>query len=230
MLTLHIYDHCPFCTRVEIVLSHFNVPYERVLYHYGEGTPDWNPEGGPVKLMGKKMLPVLELENHTMMGESLDIVAYIFKKYGGGAVLEEKDYSTELREWEKNFKLFKSKLCRPRIIQLVHLTDWSDERDVHYAKTKYQKMGFDYEEAINDTENLVRNVNSQLVELDGIIKRYSGKNGGNLGMEDIQLLPNLRTLTVVKHLKWPMDLKRYLMKSFEKCILNGCELYFEHVK
>ena len=95
---------------------------------------------------------------------------------------------------------------------------------------KYQKMGFDYEEAINDTENLVRNVNSQLVELDGIIKRYSGKNGGNLGMEDIQLLPNLRTLTVVKHLKWPMDLKRYLMKSFEKCILNGCELYFEHVK
>ena len=34
---LHVYDHCPFCNRVEWLLARFGLPYRRVLYGYGAG-------------------------------------------------------------------------------------------------------------------------------------------------------------------------------------------------
>ena len=34
---LHVYDHCPFCNRVEWLMAHFNLPYSRILYGYGAG-------------------------------------------------------------------------------------------------------------------------------------------------------------------------------------------------
>lgn len=74
---LHLYDHCPFCFRVELLLSQNNIPYKRVVYGYGQGaSPDkcgYDETGGPVALTGKKMLPVLEVDG-TMMGESLEII------------------------------------------------------------------------------------------------------------------------------------------------------------
>ena len=35
-LTLHLYDHCPFCIRVELVLGWKGIPYERRVYGYGD--------------------------------------------------------------------------------------------------------------------------------------------------------------------------------------------------
>merc|ERR1719397_895558 len=33
---LHVYDHCPYCVRVELALAFLGVPYTRVLYGYGD--------------------------------------------------------------------------------------------------------------------------------------------------------------------------------------------------
>ena len=52
-LTLHVYDHCPFCIRVDLFLGWQGVPYTRALYGYGDME-------GPTALTGKKQLPVLE--------------------------------------------------------------------------------------------------------------------------------------------------------------------------
>ena len=38
---LHVYDHCPFCNRVEWLMQHYDIPYERVVHGYGAGsTPE----------------------------------------------------------------------------------------------------------------------------------------------------------------------------------------------
>jgi len=64
-LTLHLYDHCPFCIRIELILCRLNIPYDRVVYGYGQGAgadrKGYDESGGPVALTGKKMLPVLEM-------------------------------------------------------------------------------------------------------------------------------------------------------------------------
>ena len=62
---LHVYDHCPFCNRVEWLMQRHRLPYRRVLYGYGAGARPEKCDGhgygeGPLHLTGKKMLPVLE--------------------------------------------------------------------------------------------------------------------------------------------------------------------------
>jgi len=238
MLTLHLYDHCPFCTRVELALAHHGVSYNRTLYHYGEGSDMWNPEGGPIPLMGKKVLPVLELEDGSKIGESLDIVAYLGKTYGNSQLLKgltvtDADGYTgasfssdnnELSDWEKRFGKVKSPLTRPRITQMTHLTDWADERDIAYARRKYERMGFSYDDAERDFVKLSGEMNELLVELDVIVAKFSSE----FAMDDCTLLPNLRTLGVVKGIVWPEKLKSYVTSSFEGCKKNGCDLYFDH--
>ena len=34
-LTLHLYDHCPYCVRVQLALGWKGIPYEMKLYGYG---------------------------------------------------------------------------------------------------------------------------------------------------------------------------------------------------
>ena len=80
--TLHVYDHCPFCIRVELLCGIFGINYDRVVYGYGEGAPaEKHGYGdGPVKLTGKKMLPVLEgpgVPKPSNMGNASNSVAPI---------------------------------------------------------------------------------------------------------------------------------------------------------
>ena len=76
-IVLHLYDHCPFCVRVELVLGWKNIKFERKLYGYGDIE-------GPTRLTGKKMLPVLEYYDETgtkkLMPESLDIIKLLTKE------------------------------------------------------------------------------------------------------------------------------------------------------
>jgi hypothetical protein len=62
---LHVYDHCPFCNRVEWLMQRHGLAYRRVLYGYGAGARPDKCDGhgygeGPLHLTGQKMLPVLE--------------------------------------------------------------------------------------------------------------------------------------------------------------------------
>jgi hypothetical protein len=86
--TLNVYDHCPYCLRVEVLMGHAGIEYERVVHGYGAGAPDGAPGydrgGGPKLLTGHKMLPVLQGENlpplkegYKGLPESLDVCAFL---------------------------------------------------------------------------------------------------------------------------------------------------------
>ena len=47
-VVLHLYDHCPFCIRVDLALGWANVNYQRKLYGYGDIE-------GPKALTGEKV-------------------------------------------------------------------------------------------------------------------------------------------------------------------------------
>lgn len=70
--TLHLYDHCPFCVKVELVMGLLDVGYDRKVWGYGEGAKpvgeyEGSSVGGPAMLMnegeieGTKGLPILEI-------------------------------------------------------------------------------------------------------------------------------------------------------------------------
>ena len=68
-LTFYHYVHCPFCIRVRMAAGLLKKPYKSVVVPYDD-------EETPVRLTGKKMLPIMEV-NGKPMNESLDIMAVL---------------------------------------------------------------------------------------------------------------------------------------------------------
>ena len=101
--TLHLYDHCPFCVKVELAMGWCGYDYERRVWGYGEGgvplgSFDGSSVVGPAGMMnveetaGQKSLPILQIHAKQKyapargaspyMRESGDIVDY-FNKLSG---------------------------------------------------------------------------------------------------------------------------------------------------
>jgi len=234
---LHVYDHCPFCIRAELMLGWHDIEYERVVYGYGQGADPavcggtgYGPTDGPRKLTGFKMLPVLEGDSLPQyvydkgfvgLPESLEICAYLMAAHEIHLPCDAG--RDDVADWRKKMKPVHSALTRPRNIQMK-IDDWKDPRDVAYAQWKYSsKFGFDYAKEMEATPAHIAQMNSYLEELDGLLRGREGTislNPWGLGMDDIKLLPDLRTLTCVKGLTWPPMVQAYVENAFEKTVAD----------
>ena len=68
-MKLYIYDHCPFCARVAYIAQSLELNIELVSVDYDDAQT-------LIDLIGKKMVPVLQKDDGSIMAESLDIIAY----------------------------------------------------------------------------------------------------------------------------------------------------------
>ena len=68
------YPHCPFCQRVRLVLKAKKIDYTDVPLSYADAKT-------PESLIGVKMLPIIDFEDGKVMGESLDLLKEIEKRY-----------------------------------------------------------------------------------------------------------------------------------------------------
>ena len=227
--TLHLYDHCPFCIRVELLLGLHGIPYNRVVYGYGEGAPaekkGYGEAEGPVKLTGKKMLPVLQgpgvpaPEGMAGLPESLDICSFLIARHKLAVGCS----TGRLDKWKAKFKDAKSKLSRPRVVKMP-VKDWAVAADVAYARNKYEKQGFDYDAALKDTPTLLEEVNALLLDLDGLIEGEESVHSWGVSMEDITTLPDMKTLSCVDGIVWPSRVRRWVDTAYGKCA-EHMELY-----
>ena len=72
-MKLYVYDHCPFCTRARMAAALRGVATELVYLPNDD-------EDTPIRLIGAKQLPILQKEDGSHMGESLDIVRYFYRQ------------------------------------------------------------------------------------------------------------------------------------------------------
>jgi len=235
-LRLHVYDHCPFCIRVELALGLKQTPYERIVYGYGDKLGDDSKvgcyDGGGAVLTGKKELPVLEKigpdgNREWLKAESLDIIEWMeaersdrFREKSGREDL------TAFFATDGRFKVNQRILSRPRNLKLTHLKDWSREEDRAYAKAKYEKGGFDYAAAeAGDAESQLEM--TKLLEEASILlgSDTSLYEDGVLGFDDLLYLPEFRTVTVAKGVEWPDRLRKYVVSAHSKASVGT---YFDH--
>lgn len=243
LLTLHVYDHCPFCLRAELALGWLGAPYRREVYGYGQGAdPEqcggtgYGPEEGPRKLTGKKILPVLEGEGVPapagMRGllESLEICSYAAVSKRGGGSLAPATGRGDLGRWLEKHKPVYDQLVRPRLIQMP-VKDWRDPQDIAYSRWKYiTTQGFDYAAAEAATPRLLEEMAGLLEELTPLLRGTTADgvpclNAWGLSMDDILVLPNLRNLTCVAGLRWPAAVDAYVERA---CSKAGVALYTAH--
>ena len=105
-MKLYIYDHCPFCVRARMAAGLFGADVEEVVLANDD-------EATPIGMIGAKQVPILQKEDGSFMGESLDVVRYLDRE---GRLKDET--RPEIQAWLDKVGEYNLKLVQPRVIKL----------------------------------------------------------------------------------------------------------------
>ena len=200
-MKLYVYDHCPFCTRARMAAALRGVATELVYLPNDD-------EDTPIRLIGAKQLPILQKEDGSHMGESLDIVRYFYRQ--DSSALDEA-VRPEIQAWVEAFSDWGNRLIMPRDVQL-DLPEFAVESSVAYFKGKKEAwLEASFEQLLQETPRYLAQAQEALRALDGLIAPNAGyANGTHLSMEDILVFPLLRNLSMVKGAAYPDNVAHYV--------------------
>ncbi|WP_313188849.1 glutaredoxin 2 [Pantoea sp.] len=191
-MKLYVYDHCPFCVRSRMIFGLKDVACEII-------TLPNDDEETPTRLIGKKMLPVLVTESNDAIGESLDIVRYIDETYGS-SVLTVADKAA-IEAWMEEATKLIYPLAIPRWAS-ADFDEFRQEASRKYFVSKKEAVFGPFPRLLEQTEALVAEINAKLGELEVLLSQQD-RDTGHFSLTDIRLFPLLRSLSIVKGMKWP---------------------------
>lgn len=192
-----MFEHCSLCFRVRMTaaLKHLHLQETIVLDDDTETM---------VGLVGKRQIPILVKDSGEPMLESMDMVSYVD---GIGGRIFTGPQRTELSAWADKVVSKAPLLTQPRY-PLLGLPEFSTAGALdHYNLRKRKALG-DLAELRADTRHHINGLMPDLEELDGLIESPSAMNG-KLSLDDIRVLPLLRSLAVVKDLRFPNKVQEY---------------------
>lgn len=210
-MKLYIYDHCPFCVRARMAAGLFGADVEEVVLANDD-------EATPIGMIGAKQVPILQKEDGSFMGESLDVVRYLNRE---GRLKDET--RPEIQSWLDKVGEYNLKLVQPRVIKL-RLPEFETPEAVKYFTDKKEKSIGSFAANLEKTGQYVQRLNGDLAELETLMTEGGAGLNGEIGMEDILVFPILRNLTVVRGVEWPQKVMDYLLHMSEA---SGVPLYFD---
>ena len=210
-MNLYIYDHCPFCVRARMAAGLLGADVEEVVLANDD-------EATPIGMIGAKQVPILQKEDGSFMGESLDVVRYLDRE---GRLKDET--RPEIQAWFDKVGEYNLKLVQPRVIKLG-LPEFETPEAVKYFTDKKEKSIGSFAANLEKTGQYVQRLNEDLAELETLMTEGGAGLNGEIGMEDILVFPILRNLTVVRGVEWPQKVMDYLLRMSEA---SGVPLYFD---
>ena len=197
-MKLYIYDHCPFCVRARMIFGLRGAAVQQIVLQNDD-------EATPIRMIGAKQLPVLEKDDGTFMGESLDIVRHIDETAGKGRLKEA--VRPEIQAWLDKVGAYANKLIQPRDV-LAGFPEFATPSAVAYFTERKQKLIGDFAENLEATGRYLAQLDADLAELEPLIAAPVSADAA--GMEDILLFPLLRNLTIVRGLVLPPKTAAYV--------------------
>ncbi len=203
-MKLYHYVHCPFCIRVRMGLGFLSLPFQSIVVAY-------NDEVTPVKLSGKKMLPIIVSDNGVAQNESLDIL----QKQDFNDKLKWKIFLENKIEVERLIDKIGSpvhSLCMPYWI-------WTPEFDENSRKYFQEKK----EIKRGPFKKLVKNQIQYLTELQAIIafeietKLEPFYRSECLTIIDIMIASHLWGLYIVPEFQFSPKMHEYLQRVKRLC-------------
>ena len=94
-----------------------------------------------------------------------------------------------------------------RVVRMP-IADWADPRDVAYRRFK-KKLPIELPPVAAQPEQLAA-LNAKLAELPALLRGEGCANAWGWGMDDVVLLPLLRSFTCVAGVSWPAEVEAYL--------------------
>jgi glutaredoxin 2 len=194
---LYLFEHCSLCFRVRMVAA-------LKCLHLQETVVLDDDSETMIRLVGKRVIPILVKNDGTPMLESMDMVAYVDSI--GERILTAPERST-IGVWADKFLDKLPPLTQPRY-PLLGLPEFATVAALdHYHLRKRKTLG-DFVELRANTRQYISNLVSDLDELDRLIRNPLGING-TLSFDDIRVLPLLRSAAVVKGLRFPKQVRDY---------------------
>jgi len=196
-MRLYLFEHCSICFRVRMAAA-----LKRV--HLQETVVLEDDSETMIRLVGKRRVPILVKDDGQPMLESMDMVAHIESL--GQPVLVGPQRG-ELAEWASGAADKTALLTWPRY-PLLGLPEFATiAAHDHFVVRKRQRLG-DLVELRAKTRELIDALMPDLENLDDMIQRPSAVNG-ELSLDDILVLPLLRSAAVVKGLRFPQKVRDY---------------------
>jgi glutaredoxin 2 len=197
VMRLYMFEHCSLCFRVRMIaaLKHLHLQ-ETVVLDDDSDTM--------IALVGKRVVPILVKDDGRPMLESMDMVDYID---GIGERVLTGRQRDEVGAWTDKAAAKTAPLTWPRY-PLLGLPEFGTVAALdHYTLRKRKTLG-DFVELRANTRHLIKELMPALQELDGLIESPLAVNG-NLSLDDIRVLPLLRSAGVVKGLRFPPKVRDY---------------------
>jgi glutaredoxin 2 len=196
-MRLYLFEHCSICFRVRMAaaLKHLHLQETIVLEDDSETM---------IKVVGKRVIPILIKDDGAPMLESMDMVAYIDSL--GAPVLVGPERS-ELAAWASAAADKTAPLTWPRY-PLLGLPEFGTiAAHDHYVVRKRKSLG-DLVELRSRTRELIDALMPDFEKLGAMIERPTAVNG-ILSLDDIRIFPLLRSAAVVKGLRFPHKVRDY---------------------
>ncbi|OSI36432.1 glutaredoxin 2 [Neisseria dumasiana] len=212
-MKLYIYDHCPFCVRARMILGIKGIDAEQIILQNDD-------EDTPIGMIGAKQVPILQKQDGSYMGESLDIVRYIDGLSNEGRLKEE--IRTEIQTWLDKVNSYSSKLIQPRTV-LIDLPEFSTQKAIDYFVNKKEQNIGSFQNNLEKTNEYLQQIHQDLATLADLIQSEQALNK-EISMEDIHVFPILRNLTIVKDIVFPEKVENYIKNMSN---LTGISLYTE---
>jgi glutaredoxin 2 len=196
-MRLYLFEHCSICFRVRMVAA-----LKRL--HLQETVVLEDDSKTMIDLVGKRRVPILVKDDGLPMLESMDMVAYIDDL---GAPILVGPQRSELAEWASATADKTAPLTWPRY-PLLGLPEFGTiAAHDHYVVRKRERLG-DLVELRAKTREFIDALMPDLEWLDRLIETSTAVDG-RLSVDDIRVLPLLRSAAVVKGLHFPHKVRDY---------------------
>lgn len=196
-MRLYLFEHCSICFRVRMAAALKRLALQETVVLEDDSET-------MIRLVGKRRVPILVKDDGTAMLESMHMVAHI--ESAGAPVLVGRE-RPEIAAWADRFADATPPLTWPRY-PLLDLPEFATVAARDHFIVRKRKHFTDLVELRARTRELVGALMPDLEALDDLIESPEGING-TLSLDDIRVLPLLRSVAVVKELRFPQKVRAY---------------------
>ncbi|EKT66057.1 TPA: glutaredoxin 2 [Providencia alcalifaciens] len=214
-MKLYIYDHCPFCVRARMIFGLKKVAVEEVILLD-------NDIETPTRMIGRKMVPILQKDDGSYLPESLDIVRYIDQLSEPRLAIG--NINPEIDNWYKAVSSTVSKLVTPRFTESEFPEIATAEAKATYIQRVSKFHGDDLSVLRKETHTLLIELEPYLDLLDVWLEK---RNKALVDINDFIIFPVLRSLSIVKEIGFSTAIHDYMDRTSKA---TGINLLFNQAK
>jgi glutaredoxin 2 len=206
-LTLYHYVHCPFCIRVRLSLGYLGLSYRSEVLRYDD-------EATPVRLSGKKMLPILERPEGAM-NESLNIMRWLDREDSLG--LTQAMGGAGFAAFERLLTDLGGPIHSLAMPYWIYTPEFDPQSRSYFQKKKEEKRG-PFRELYQRRAEFTQELQPHLAAVEAELRPFYQSEA--LGALDLLLAAHLWGLYVVPEFQFSPRVHSYLQEIGRQCHFN----------